>query len=239
MTVDDYITKPDPITRIWRYISYSKFESLINTSTLFFAQAKRFDDPYEGSMRLVDLGVIAGTDLESKLETLYHAPNGLRAYTAVNCWHMNEYESLAMWKLYIRDNRGVAIQTTVERLNLSLINIESCGPYRSGAVSYITKLPNPPPGPDGYSAELVFFAKRPEYSHEREYRIIVLARDLKLINREGGLRIPVDLNILIESVYLAPGEPTWKKTLIEEALQSRIESNIPVYSSSLDMRPPY
>ena len=38
----------------------------------------------------------------------------------VNCWHMNEYESEAMWRLYSENNKGIAIQTTAGELIDSL-----------------------------------------------------------------------------------------------------------------------
>ena len=35
--------------------------------------------------------------------------------TLVNCWHQNEFESEAMWRLYSENNKGIAIQTTLQR----------------------------------------------------------------------------------------------------------------------------
>jgi len=40
----------------------------------------------------------------------------MRRYVFVNPWHKNEFESAAMWKLYLKSEEGVAIRTTVERL---------------------------------------------------------------------------------------------------------------------------
>jgi hypothetical protein len=38
----------------------------------------------------------------------------------VSCWHMNEHESAAMWKLYSSSNEAVCIQSTYRRLRCSL-----------------------------------------------------------------------------------------------------------------------
>ena len=43
-------------------------------------------------------------------------PNGSRDCTAVNCWHINEHESAAMWDLYLKSNEGIAIQSTYQKL---------------------------------------------------------------------------------------------------------------------------
>ena len=45
-------------------------------------------------------------------------------YVAVNCWHENEHESAAMWKLYIKSVEGIAIQSTYSKLKKSFINDE-------------------------------------------------------------------------------------------------------------------
>ena len=37
---------------IGRYINYSKLESMLSTQTLFFCNASRFDDEYEGEIPL-------------------------------------------------------------------------------------------------------------------------------------------------------------------------------------------
>lgn len=34
----------------------------------------------------------------------------------ISCWHMNEYESAAMWKLYAKSSDAIAIQTTFQKL---------------------------------------------------------------------------------------------------------------------------
>ena len=35
----------------------------------------------------------------------------------ISCWHRSEYESAAMWKLYLKSDEGVAISTTCDRLS--------------------------------------------------------------------------------------------------------------------------
>lgn len=34
---------------IWRYMDFTKFVDLLDTKTLFFTRADRFDDQFEGS----------------------------------------------------------------------------------------------------------------------------------------------------------------------------------------------
>jgi hypothetical protein len=37
----------------------------------------------------------------------------------VSCWHMNDYESKAMWKLYA--NKGIAIESTIGQFKSSFL----------------------------------------------------------------------------------------------------------------------
>ena len=42
---------------------------------------------------------------------------------AINCWHLNDHESAAMWKLYLKSNEGIVIQSTFTNLNTVLPNV--------------------------------------------------------------------------------------------------------------------
>lgn len=44
-----FIEPQDQNAKIWRYIDFTKFVSLIDSQELFFARADKFDDPFEGS----------------------------------------------------------------------------------------------------------------------------------------------------------------------------------------------
>jgi len=35
--------------KVWRYLDFTKFLSLIDSSCLYFTRVDRFDDPFEGS----------------------------------------------------------------------------------------------------------------------------------------------------------------------------------------------
>jgi hypothetical protein len=48
----------------------------------------------------------------------------MRVHTYLNCWHLNDYESAAMWDIYQRNNDAIAIQSTYTKLCNSLIQKE-------------------------------------------------------------------------------------------------------------------
>jgi hypothetical protein len=232
--VEEYIPQPAPETKLWRYMDFAKFMSMVHTSALFFSQVKRLEDTYEGSTQWLG-DVKTGTDMERELIAFYNNPKGLRAYSAVSCWHMNEYESAAMWKLYLTNNQGIAVQTTVEKLRESITIKWDKAILIRGAVIY-GKIPLPPPG-KGIGGEIALFWKRESFAHEKEYRVALFGTNqLSQMNLAGGLTVDANLDTLIERIYVAPSAPQWIKPLIESILKRKYNLDKPVIQSDLDRK---
>jgi len=165
--------------KIWRYLDFTKFVSLLDSSRLYFTRADKLEDPFEGSWPKVNVAarqqVPDGIPLEGR-EGFIKAMASLgelqlkgRRHIAINCWHMNEHESAAMWKLYLKSNEGVSIQSTYANLRQSFIDDEN---IYLGVVQYID-----------YEAEWIrtgnnmlaaFMHKRKSFEHEREIRALVM-----------------------------------------------------------------
>ena len=43
-----------------------------------------------------------------------------REKVAISSWHINEYESFAMWQIFTQNSEGLAIQSTIGRLQNAL-----------------------------------------------------------------------------------------------------------------------
>ena len=101
----DGITPPDDWNTLWRYMSLEKFVNMLETKSLFFTRADKFEDPFEGftppalveSYRKSVKRVILD---ESFTEVLIKISENSRKYVMCNCWHQNEEESMAMWEKY-------------------------------------------------------------------------------------------------------------------------------------------
>src|SRR5438876_753236 len=119
----------------WRYMSFSKLMALLHGCALHFTRIDQLQDRFEGARpvanlrdpgRLEEYTVFGDTSHLSEgqkhlLAQAIVAPHPLdRQVVAVNCWHMNDHESAAMWPLYVQGNEGVAIQSTVGRLKRAL-----------------------------------------------------------------------------------------------------------------------
>jgi hypothetical protein len=127
----------EPVSTIWRYFDLEKFKSLLETQSLFFCRADKFSDPFEGSLPKME-----AENRKKKMWKISEFPGynfGLKQIvenisslqedhinfkrTIVNCWHINKNESDAIWRLYLKDNEGVAIQSTTERIYKTIKDI--------------------------------------------------------------------------------------------------------------------
>jgi hypothetical protein len=228
-------TIPSDQTTLWRFMDFTKFVSLLKTNSLFFTRADQFADPFEGAKGLlknkkkwdkhhVEFFINACTNLpdgikstKSEKEILNDAKRLLGQLdnigshqlkeTFINCWHENEYESEAMWKLYTSSlDQGIAIKTNYKKLYNSLNKNPS---IHIGRINYIDFNNNFAGINDS------FWFKRKSFEHENEVRAIYQDRESK---NENGKLIPIDLNILIEKIYLSPTSQEWFKELVEDIL---------------------
>ena len=201
---------------IWRYMDFTKFADLITTKEVFFCRSDLLGDPFEGSCpqkhheRRIEEIRRQATAFQKEI-SLY-VINGLeyRKSVYINCWHMSEHESAALWRLYLKSDEGIAIRSTRNRLGASFSNFDP-GVW-SVPVQYIDYLIDDPPVPTRMAP---FRYKRKSFEHERELRAIVYA-DIQTVDGIiqappscQGIRIKTDINQLIDSVFLAPTAPDW------------------------------
>ena len=245
---------PQKDTLLWRYQDFPKFVSLIDSGELFFTRADDFEDSFEGargfyfqkdaiyeslkpefSLKAKSILLKRGIDnpnddeidvlVKEETKKFIESQELKRKDYFVSCWHANERESEAMWKLYISaKNQGVAIQTTMERLCYS---IGKTG-FEVGEVNYISfeKPLNVNDVPIWY--------KRTAFKHENEVRVIFKETG----SSKRGMPVRTDLNMLIEKVYVSPSAPLWFASLVESVLK-KYGLNKKVEHSKLDENPIY
>ena len=226
----------DQETRIWKYLDFPKFMDLITSQGLYFCRFDKFEDPFEGSLpknsiaeRNKQLNYLKEIGKKPPEEKFWIDLNiEFKKKFAANCWHMSQYESYAMWKIYTKSNEGVAIQSTYKRLFECLDNTPNKA-YLS-AIKYIDFEYNTI---DWGNRLAPFLHKMRSYHFEEELRAIITDTENYNLS-EGGCKVKVDLKILIEKVYIAPGSPKWFKKLINNILEN---SNLNINNSDLDNVP--
>jgi hypothetical protein len=242
-------------SKLWRYMDLTKLLGIIAPKTLWFSHVGQFQDKYEGYVPVPSLETIQEglgktidklnrfdpTEVERQKYTgllLSLAPNIHRANIAkrqqtrdtlyVNCWHINDYESAAMWNLYLSSSEGVAIQSTVQRLMDTFRNADR--QIHIGKVKYMDFEKSKPL----FDRPLTFgLNKRMSFVHEQELRAVYLhTSETNVV--APGYDIPIDPEILIENVYVAPTSPSWIKPLIKSVLEKYGLKRDPIQSSLAD-----
>jgi len=235
----------DEEIKVWRYIDFTKFVSLINSQSLFFSWADKFTDPFEGSypknnitnrrlpaeipQEKIDF-FLEEYGNESKLFEL------IKSQMAISCWHMNDNESAAMWERYSNRGQSVAIQSTYERLKESFKPEER--DIHLGIVKYINYETSSFSSGDPIEP---FVHKRESFTDEKEVRAIIYVPEFSVIPGHPidtffGLNVNANLEKLIECIYLAPKTPAWLQLLVREVIK-KYDFSFKVVHSELDKDP--
>jgi hypothetical protein len=197
----------DPDTVVWKYLDLSKFLDLLLSQKLFMSRSDKFEDQYEGTFSEPTFEEIKKLSINNPDFLNYYKTH--REKVAISSWHINEYESFAMWQIFTQNSEGLAIQSTIKKLQDALIPEKKYKQY-IGEVNYIDYKKEYIPFDDMF---FPFLFKRKSFQYEREVRIItdVSENPIKL---NDGLKINVDISLLIEKIYIHPKSENWYKNLV-------------------------
>lgn len=194
-------------TIVWKYLDLSKFLDLLLSRKLFMSRSDKFEDQYEGTFSEPTFEEIKKLSIDNPDFLNYYKTH--REKVAISSWHINEYESFAMWQIFTQNSEGLAIQSTIKRLQDAL-HPENNHKQYIGEVNYIDYKKEYIPFDDMF---FPFLFKRKSFQYEREVRIITdVAEDNIKLN--DGLKINVDINQLIEKIYIHPKSENWYKNLV-------------------------
>jgi hypothetical protein len=204
------ITLPEnPDTIVWKYLDLSKFLDLLISRKLFMSRSDKFEDQYEGTFSEPTFEEIKKLAANNPEFLSYYKSH--REKVVVSSWHINEYESFAMWQIFTQNSEGLAIQSTIGRLQKAL-EVEKDFKQYIGEVNYIDYKKEYIPFDDMF---FPFLFKRKSFQYEREVRILADLSEQE-IKINDGLKIDVDINQLIEKIYIHPKSENWYKKLVIE-----------------------
>ncbi len=223
---------PPAESKLWRYTDFTKYVSMLSTKGLYFARADCFQDTFEGAkglkknknkwdeyylnfFRKVIKNPPKGHEFKFSdeqvekqakrlLGDLEHSGEIGKKSTFINCWHENEHESEAMWRLYSSFlENAIAVRTSYKSLYHALGRNPS---INIGRVKYIDFQKSYAGVNDA------FWYKRKSFEHEKEVRAIL--KDMNCPDK--GKIVPCDLSILIEEVFVSPSAPSWFTQLVND-----------------------
>jgi hypothetical protein len=201
-------------TVIWRYFSFERFRDILKTQSLWFSRPFGFEDQWEGLfppsyLKRTRQYATANNipfkefDQDFRKRFLRH-----RCAHFVNCWHISDHESDAMWKLYALAPKGIAFQSTVGDVK------ECLRPHNSGRVIYYDPS-HDVRSPTIFGPHEILF-KRTSFSWEQEYRFWFDDDELlqkieagehfreKCLSRGRSVGI-TDMRRFIKKIVVAPG----------------------------------
>ena len=216
----------DPNTIVWKYLDLSKFLDLLLSRKLFMSRSDKFEDQYEGTFSEPTYEEIKKLAVNNPEFLNYYKTH--REKVAISSWHINEYESFAMWQIFTQNSEGLAIQSTIGRLQKALEPEKNLKQY-IGQVNYIDYKKEYIPFDDLF---FPFLFKRKSFQYEREVRIISDTSETK-IHINDGIKINVDISQLIDKIYIHPKSENWYKNLVIE-LVSKLGFDIKIEKSDLE-----
>jgi len=137
-----------------------------------------------------------------------------RHWIDANCWHANETESMAMWKIYGGTTNSVCIITNTEKLSRSLY-AES----KKLVLSKIHYINHEEDNFQNYHGLAPFLHKSKFYSFEKEVRLLAYDPAIDLLSErdkdDKGTVLNVMLNDLIDEIRVAHDAPEWFFKLVQ------------------------
>jgi hypothetical protein len=237
--------------KVWRYYDLVKFFALIK-GEIYFARADKFKDKYEGAIPkknfqgFVEWSAYGNDEKEKELvKKVYKKKfDEKKRKAAISCWHINENESAAMWEIYSKAGQGIAVRTTIDKLN----SIRKPDDYEleKFEVNYID-FDNEYKDEYNYQELLPFKNKRSEFQHEREYRMLIYQNNFdsmpfkditidfwnplkahKIVEKgfvskvndmpEKGISIKIDSASLIDEIVASPYMESYEIGIIQNLL---------------------
>ena len=211
--------------KVWRYMDLAKFIWLLKEKKLFLSRLDKLSDPYEGSLTTKTIAGINAFLNHHKAKTswdeLSQEYRRNRATTFVCCWHANEHESEAMWRLYGRNGNGIAIQSTYQELVHAIAGEDD---VYLGYVKYIDY------EKEWFADANIFHPimhKRIAFSHEREVRLVTMRIGYQTLSEPEipeSIFIPWDLDKQIKGIYVDPYAPKYFYDAVATIIQAMVPS---------------
>jgi hypothetical protein len=223
---DPHLSFPQPedgAVKVWRYLDLARLISLLMSEKLLLTRVNLLKDEFEGSItRGVYDAWKAANPINAKQLAAFRPL--LRGMVYVSCWHANNAESEAMWRLYCGDREGIALRTSYERLDRALPRDAFIG-----KVTYVDYAEGGGMVNDANSLTPLMH-KRAAFEHEREIRVLVWARGQAIaagavdrgdrpVEMPEIIGLDWDINDAIEHVLVSPYAPEWYREVVTAVLQ--------------------
>jgi len=236
--------------KLSKYMNFLKFISMLKEKSLFFCRLDILEDKYEGVapdtyyLRLFErfkrLQLTEKFEFKTDKEiwdcvmNIKNNDERIKSIQLINCWHVFNEESAAMWKIYASFNEGIMIKSTVEKLEKAL---ENCSEdLFMGKVIYFD-----------HETELysnnglidTIMHKHKLYSYEDEIRLIHILTDMEkgsqfdwnMESVKEGKYLKANLDTLIDEIIISPYASDYFVDLVSDITHQQYKIDKPVNKS--------
>ena len=255
---------------VWRYMDFTKFLSMLQYKSLFFCSCSLMQkmDPFEGEYPKNNLKNLRDKKDFVQLSKEYTQKPALYRKkflenVSINCWHANNTENAAMWKVYLSSKEGIAIKSTIKKLKESF-NTNSEDVIYIGNIHYndyefndismnyneylesVIELADKGIRENGVSDSDILnklakhyypliMSKRKEFEYGKEIRLISPIKQKTKTKRfkNAGKFVCVDLNTLIDEIIISPSSEQWYVDLVKDVVKSYKLKNKKTYQSKI------
>lgn len=176
----------DMSLKVWRYMPFSKFVSLLTFQAIWFPKLKILQDQYEGKIpKTTKLAMEEEYGNQKKNwpkemhwqfeQMASKNEEDSRELILASCWYLQEEESERMWLEYGSSNDAVAIQSTIGQLRQYVGVPHDIHATHMGRVSYVEHDKYMMSSYEAHQGhERAFIKDASKFSHESELRIATL-----------------------------------------------------------------
>lgn len=244
---------PPAHASLWRYMDLAKFVALLRDRSIYFARADNLGDSWEGAkgansnksqwdihyLRFFSEAIRnppegyrcdrSDEEVESEakrlLAQLEASGKSQLQTTYVSCWHENENESEALWRLYCPSpTAGLAIRTTFADLKQAFDDDPCISIGRVKYVDFRTQFAG---------LNDAIFRKRKSLEHEREVRVVIYRYPK---HEDTGLTRQIEPSAFIKEVVVSPFSPIWLESILSD-LMRRYHVQLRIRTSELLVQP--
>ena len=223
---------------------------------LFFVKSSKLFDPYEGTIpeyNRLTRHELNAEKAQPNFEAMENNYMKNRELTFISSWHLNDYESAAMWSLHSSNDSGIAIQSSFNRL-CSCFSSNNEDEIYTGKVNYADFQTTWMNEWNGFEP---FMLKRKSFESEAEIRAVRWLPELavgkeKLMEAyrnfipvphepllplltfdsitDSGKYVQANLETLIEKIYVAPLAQSWFVELVRSLTRKYLPNQAVIQS---------
>jgi len=221
---------------IWHYMGLEKFLDLITNERIRLVRASLLSDQHELRLPLDQMEAEYYRDFENDediqerrdrfaaLQKMRERVDDLKDRVYLNCWSIAQYESYALWKIYLGGAKaGVAIKSSVAALTNALKENHGRTAYLS-KVNYVDR--DHAWKPEELTDHFFINNKSRHYDYEKELRLYVVENlDIhkawlqKMLGYSSIISLEVDAAALISEIYLSPFVRSGFRKTMEEVIR--------------------